>query len=122
MGGAGSDGGRRLLRIFRSLAPDDRRTLLDFAEFLAARPRNGDPEPPAEPLPIPRPEHESVVGAVKRLSRSYFMLERNGIMLNETSTLMASHVLHGRPAAEVIDELEALFARYFAEYRGRRQG
>jgi hypothetical protein len=120
--GAGSGGDRRLLRIFRSLAPDDRRTLLAFAEFLAACSRDGEDQPPADPLPIPRPEHESVVGAVKRLSRSYFMLERSGTMLNETSALMAGHVLHGRPAAEVIDELEALFARYFAEYRERRQG
>ncbi len=119
---ADSGTGRRLLRIFRSLAPEDRRTLMAFAEFLAARPGDTQPDTPAEPHPIPRPEHESVVGAVKRLSRSYYMLERDGAMLNETSSLMAAHVLHGRPAAEVIDELEALFARYFAEYRVRRQG
>jgi hypothetical protein len=50
------------------------------------------------------------------------MLERSGALLNDTSSLMAGHVLHGRPAAEVIDELEALFARYFAEHRERRQG
>lgn len=118
----GSGGDRRLLRIFRSLAPEDRRTLLAFAEFLAARSGQAEDQSLADPLPIPRPEHESVVGAVKRLSQSYFMLERSGTMLNETSALMAGHVLHGRPAAEVIDELEALFARYFAQYRERRQG
>ncbi len=118
----GSGGDRRLLRIFRSLAPEDRRTLLAFAEFLAARSGDAADQPLADPLLIPRPEHESVVGAVKRLSRSYFMLERSGALLNDTSSLMAGHVLHGRPAAEVIDELEALFARYFAEHRERRQG
>jgi hypothetical protein len=38
-------------------------------------------------------------------------------MLNETSSLMAAHVLNGRPARDVIDDLEALFARHYDAYR-----
>jgi hypothetical protein len=115
----GRDEERRLSRLYRSLKAEDRRTLLAFAEFLAARagaPDAQETQGPLEPEQIPRPPQESVVGAIKRLSRSYFMLDR-ARMLNDTSSLMGVHVLQGRRAGEVIDELEALFARYYAEYR-----
>ncbi len=115
----GRDEERRLSRLYRSLKVEDRRTLLAFAAFLAARegvPDAQETQGPLEPERISRPPQESVVGAIKRLSRSYFMLDR-ARMLNDTSSLMGAHVLQGRPAGEVIDELEALFARYYAEYR-----
>jgi hypothetical protein len=64
-----------------------------------------------------RPAEESVVAAIKRLRRTYPMLD-GGSLLNETSALMAAHVLQGRPAAEVIDALEALFSARFDAYRG----
>lgn len=63
---------------------------------------------------IPRPEEESVVAAIKRLSESYHMLERSAL-LTETSSLMTAHVMHGRTADEVIDDLEALFQRHYEE-------
>jgi hypothetical protein len=44
------------------------------------------------------------------------MLER-GDLLHEASSLMSAHVLQGRAAAQVIDELEDLFARHYAAYR-----
>jgi hypothetical protein len=44
------------------------------------------------------------------------MLDRSA-MLNDTSTLMGAHVLQGRSASVVVDELEALFARHYAKYR-----
>lgn len=111
---------RRLLKLFKGLAPSDRETLLAFAAFLAQRPGSGAGEPaPREPLPLPRPATETVVGAIKRLSRTYEMLDR-GPLLNETSGLMSAHVLQGRPAAEVIDELEALFARHYQAYRTKQ--
>jgi len=111
--------GRQLLRLYHSLKAEDRGTLLAFAEFLAARgavPDAQEAQGPLEPEQIPRPRQETVVGAIKRLSRSYFMLDR-GRMLNDTSSLMGAHVLQGRPAGEVIDDLEALFARHYASYR-----
>jgi hypothetical protein len=110
--------GRRLSSIFRSLRPEDRYTLLRFAEFLAAEAEATAVEQgPIEPEALPRPSRESVVGAIKRLSRTYHMLDRSR-MLNETSSLMAAHVIQGRPAVDVIDELEVLFARHYADYRG----
>ena len=114
----GSADERRLIKVFRSLAPTDRETLLAFAEFLAQRPSPSAPPAPAEPQPLPRPAQETVVGAIKRLSATYEMLSREAL-LNETSALMSAHLLQGRAAAEVIDELESLFARHYAAYRSR---
>jgi hypothetical protein len=114
----GSEAERRLLRSFRMLVAADRETLLAFAEFLVQRDKvPSEPHPgPRDPAPLPRPIQESVVAAIKRLSKTYAMLDR-GPMLNETSALMSAHVLQGRPAEEVIDDLEALFARHYRDYR-----
>jgi hypothetical protein len=109
-----------LVRIFRSLPTSERTSLLDFAEFLAAR-QPAEPEPAPEPVGLPRPPTETVIAAIRRLSQTYPMLER-GAMLNETSALMSAHVLQGQDAARTIDALESLFARYYAELRTRRSG
>jgi hypothetical protein len=108
---------RHLLRLFRALGPDDRSTLVAFAEFLAARARQEETtaQAPLAPEPIPRPERETVVAAIKRLSRTYHMLDRSAL-LNETSSLMTSHILSGRDAQGVIDDIEAVFARHYDEY------
>ena len=105
------------MRLWKALGAEDRQALLRFAEFLAARDRSATPAPLREPNLLPRPAKESVVAAIQRLSAGYPMLER-GHLLDETSRLMAAHVLHGRPAREVIDELEQLFARHYHRYRG----
>ncbi|HQU16924.1 MAG: hypothetical protein B7Z66_00960 [Chromatiales bacterium 21-64-14] len=121
-----SDDGRTLQEIFESLDEPGRDALLAFAEFLRARgagvlspgvptaPLEPAPQPgPAvEPMPIPRPENEAVVAAVKRLRQTYPMLDRSK-MLNEVYALMNLHMLQRRPADEVIDELEGVFAQYY---------
>lgn len=117
---------RRLTKIYRGLDATDRRALLAFAEFLANgggdRHRPADtPADVAQPEPLPRPEQETVIGAIRRLSVSYGMLDR-GAMLHETSALMSAHVLQGRKASAVIDDLEALFERHYARYRDGIEG
>jgi hypothetical protein len=111
---------RRLGRLFRALDPQSRETLLAFAEFLATgrEPSRVVDQAPQQPLPEPRPADESVVAAIRRLRRVYPMLA-GASLLNEASSLMAAHVMHGRPAQEVIDELEQLFASRYDEYRER---
>ncbi len=107
---------RRLLQLFKGLAAEDRASLLAFAEFLGQRGVAEDnPDLPAEPIPIPRPEEESVVSAIKRLSSSYHMLDRSEL-LTQTSSLMTAHLIHGRAAIEVIDELEELFANHYRKH------
>lgn len=111
---------RRLLAILRDLPGDRAQTLLEFAEFLQAR--SAAEEPPAEPVPVvPRPQQESVVKAIKRLAASYPMLDR-GKMFSDTSALMTQHVMQGRPASEVIDDLEALFQKHYRGFQQRAAG
>jgi hypothetical protein len=143
----GSADERRLGKLFRSLDAQQREALLSFAEFLVQRasgrqrdsgglPTSSSYPGPADapgsasgelvgpdvvsqvPLVEPRPAQESVVAGIRRLRRTYPMLD-TGEMLNEASSLMAAHVLHGRPASAVIDELEALFAERFDAHRSR---
>lgn len=66
------------------------------------------------PAREPRPAGESVVGAMKRLRRCYPQLDATAL-LDQASLLMSAHMLQGRPASEVIDELEVLFARHAGE-------
>ncbi len=103
---------RRLLRLFRALDGGRRAGLLDYAEFLLNRAAPQRPEAPTLPLPIPRPDKESVVKAIQRLRATYPMLDRAKI-LHDTSACMTKHLVHGKPAAEVIDELEALFMGHY---------
>lgn len=112
---------KRLLALWRELPAEQRRLLFDFAEFLATR-KAPERKGLTAPVAIPRPEKESVVKAIQRLAASYPMLDR-ATMLNETSLLMSQHVMGGRAAGEVIDELELLFRRHYerllSEDRGR---
>lgn len=102
---------RGLLRAYRSLDDESRKSLLDYAEFLESRqPEKVDV--PSEPLDIPRPESESVVKAIKRLSQTYPMIDK-GQLFNETSMLMSQHIMQGREAVEVIDELEVIFRQHY---------
>jgi len=103
---------KQLLELFRGLDEAARGSLLDFAGYLAQRADNSHVEPLPEPSLLPRPEQESVVSAIKRLSSSYPMLDRSK-MLHETSHLMAQHLMQGRDASEVIDELEVVFHRHY---------
>jgi hypothetical protein len=105
---------KRLARIYAELPEAERKTLLDFAEFLASRSEPVAPDS-LELKPIPRPADESVVAALKRLRETYHMLDHSK-MLNEASALMAQHLMQGRPAAEVIDELEEIFRRDFDKF------
>lgn len=105
----------RLLGCFRELPARHKKTLLEFAEFLRARAgvTDGGSAVPAKPRRIKAAQGETVVMAVRRLTRSYPMLDRRKLM-HETSCCLAEHTLKGRPAEEVIAELEAVFARHYS--------
>lgn len=107
---------KKLLRTLETLSAEQQDSVFAFAEFLAARNPPAEAAVPQEPLAIPRPAEEPVVRAIKRLRKTYPMLNPDKL-LHETSGLMMKHVMHGKPAVEVIDELEALFARHY-EKRG----
>lgn len=103
---------KKLLAHFRELTEIQRETLLAFAEFLRERDEVRAASALPEPEPIPAVADESVVGALKRLSASYHMLDK-GKMLNETSALVGEHVMQGRDRDEVIQDLEQVFERHY---------
>jgi hypothetical protein len=107
---------KKLLKLFGRLGAPERDMLLGFAEFLVARTQDSVQEQPAvpQPLDIPRPEQESVVAAIKRLSSTYHMLDDTSL-LNEASILMSQHVMQGREAEHVINDLQALFDRFYQD-------
>lgn len=110
---------KRLLEILETLPEEQARALLDYAEYLCERyGANKDVPPPTD---IARPEAESVVRAIKRLRATYPMLNPQKL-LNETSVLVSQHVMQGRDAVEVIDELEVLFRRHYQKLTGGRDG
>ena len=115
---------QQLISLFESLSITDQCSLLSFAEYLVQRdpdsrlvtsaPAISEPEPVPEPELLPRPENERVVAAVKRLSKSYFMLDKRKI-LGLTSDLMTQHILQGKEAELVIDELEETFSEFYRQ-------
>jgi hypothetical protein len=111
-------GRQRLAQLYAALDPARRAALLEYAEFLAAR---ADSRPPAARRPIPRPDDESVIAALKRLRATYPMLD-SAPLLDAAATLVTAHVLHGRGAVEVIDELETLFGDAYAGQGGGAEG
>jgi hypothetical protein len=119
--GGGGEGRGRLLALYDRLEPRDRETLLALAEFLASRREPVVSSPPEPPRLIPRPARESVVGAIRRLSASYPMVDRRRL-LDATSSLMTQHILQGRPAEEVIGELERTFDALYQEILAATRG
>lgn len=110
---------KQLTDIFRQLPEQEQKTLLEFAEFIKSR-------APSlltlvtEPLNIPRPEKESVVAAIKRLNKTYPMIKSSAV-LHETSNFMMQHIMSGRSAEDVIDDLEILFEQRFRAFAEDKQ-
>jgi hypothetical protein len=102
---------KKLLDLFERLAPEQQENLIAFAEFLGER----APSAAREPIPLPRPAGETVTLAIRRLAQTYPMLDRRKLMA-EASQFMAQHALEGRAAREVIDDLEAVFARHYEQH------
>lgn len=106
-----TSGDARLAALHARLDERARAMLLEFAEFLAARAE----APGAVRVVTLRPTHETVLHAVRRLNRSYPMLDRAKLM-RPVGDLLSQHLVDGRDAVEVIDELEAFYAAAFAEF------
>lgn len=102
---------KRLLDLFGRLAPEQQDRLIAFAEFLDVRPADAGAAA-AGPVALPRSPGETVAMGIRRLARTYPMLDRRKLM-TEASRLMAQHALEGRSTDEVIDELERVFERHY---------
>jgi hypothetical protein len=109
---------QQLVAIFRIMPAAQQELLLEYAEFLQQKYGHVGVEDDVvhEPKAIPRPGEENVINAIRRLSDSYFMLDSSRFF-HEASHLMTQHVMKGRDANDVIDELEELFEREYEKYR-----
>lgn len=110
-----------LLKILQQLPEEQRQSLVDYAEFLAQR-YAIETEPVAEhPLDIPRPDKESVVKAVRRLSKNYPMLDAKELF-EKTSSFMMRNLMHGEDSAGLIDEMEIFFEGHYQVFcRGKNK-
>lgn len=109
----------RLLKLLAQLPEPQQVQLLEFAEFLVER-HPQELQAPGEPMDIPRPENETVVSAMKRLRESYPMLDQE-LLLHETSALLSAHLMQGRSAESVIDDLEQVFRKHYDALRSDSQ-
>ncbi len=96
-----------LIELFEVLDEERQNSLFDFAEYLHSR---GDliSKEIGEPAHAPRPENETVVGAIKRLKSTYYMVGSMEVF-SDASSLMTEHMVKGRDSTEVINEMEGLF-------------
>jgi len=101
----------------KQLSATHQQSVIDFASYLVERyPLELPADEILEPQPIQRPTDETVVGAIKRLKKTYYMLDTDGL-LDKASALMSQHVLQGREAESVIDDLQHLFESSYEDYR-----
>ncbi|MDH5354386.1 MAG: hypothetical protein OEY09_08085 [Gammaproteobacteria bacterium] len=106
------------LQIFLSqLSNVHQQSVVDYAGFLVDQYKlEAVTSVDSEPEDIERPSEETVIGAIKRLKQTYYMLDTD-TLLNQTSALMGQHLLQGREAVSVIDDLQALFQTQYEEFR-----
>lgn len=104
---------RTLLKLFASMDAAGQASLTEYAEFLAAR--HPAKEMVTSPIEIERPTGESVVSALKRLSHTYPMLDKQAL-LHETSSFMMQHMVQGRESVEVIDDMEIYFKQQYEQF------
>jgi len=102
-----------LTDLYEAMDDQRKQSLSDFADFLYAQadPVLKDIPPPDD---IPRPEAETVVGAIKRLKLTYPMIGSMTVF-SAASALMTEHMVNGRNVVEVIDEMEVLFVTAYDE-------
>ncbi len=98
--------------------PDEALLMLhEFAGFLANKypPKAVSP---VEVVSIPRPQKEGVIPAIKRLSKTYPMLDKK-VLFDQTSAAMSAHVLNEVSPEESIDRLESVFRKEYEDYLSR---
>ncbi|MBF0264244.1 MAG: hypothetical protein HQL46_03165 [Gammaproteobacteria bacterium] len=107
---------KKLLSNLKNLNPSAQNSLLDFSDYLLSKENKDNVQlAPEKPQQIPRPPEESVVAAIKRLSQSYHMINKSGV-LDQAAQMMTEHMLNGKEAQIVINELEVLFSQKYQLY------
>ena len=117
-------GEKALLASYQRLPREQQQALVDYAEWLTTRyaaVSENLATTPEKPLDIPRPDEESVVKAIRRLSNTYPMLDTSE-MLTKTSSFMTRHVMEGQDSGAIIDEMEDYFRECYEKQAGDADG
>ena len=108
---SGEDKRARIAVLATDLPDDALDSLLEFAEFLRTK-YPAIEQQILEITAIDRPDNESVVKAIKRLTKTYPMLDKK-ILFEQTSIAMTAHVMQQVSPKESIDRLEAVFRKEY---------
>jgi hypothetical protein len=107
---------REIKLLLAELDDDHQQAIVDYATFLVQKYKTGNSGArDLKPESIERPGQETVIAAIKRLKKTYYMLDTDS-MLSQTSALMGQHILKGREASDVIDELQSIFQTQYKQY------
>lgn len=102
--------------LMNSLGMEHQQAIVDYATFMVQQYKIQPSEDARqEPKSIARPGVETVIAAIKRLKKTYYMLDE-GKLLSDTSALMGQHIMQGKEASKVIDELETTFQTQYEQY------
>jgi hypothetical protein len=108
---------KKLIEVFNQLNKTDQSSILSFAEFLLSQ---SDvivkPKVIEQAIDIDRPSKESVIAAIKRLTATYPMIKKSGV-LDQAAKVMTDHMMHGKKAELAINELELIFAEHYELYK-----
>ena len=111
---------KNLIEIFETLDAERQASVFDFAEFLQSKGGLVVKEM-GTLVEISRPDKETVVGAIKRLKETYPMIDSMKVF-SSASELMTEHMVKGRDAIEVIDEMEQIFEEFYAKMLKKLEG
>jgi hypothetical protein len=107
---------REIKLLLAELDDDHQQAIVDYATFLVQKYKTDNSGArDLKPESIERPGQETVIAAIKRLKKTYYMLDTDS-MLSQTSALMGQHILKGREASDVIDELQSIFQTQYKQY------
>ena len=102
--------------LMSSLGINHQQAIVDYATFMVQQYKIQTPlEAGLKPKAIARHEQETVIGAINRLKKTYYMID-SYTLLDETSSLMGQHILRGREASAVINELQSIFQVKYEKY------
>lgn len=104
-----------LLNSLRRLPQAQQQVLVDYAEFLSQRYGIEEETVPLEPLDITRPQEETVVKAIRRLAKTYPMLDSKELF-EKTSSYMMRNLMHGEDSSVLIEEMEVFFQQTYQDF------
>lgn len=109
-----------ILNSLRRLPDEQKQALVDYAEFLSQRYGVDEDTIPLDPLDIPRPQEESVVKAIRRLAKTYPMLDSKELF-EKTSSYMMRNLMHGEDGYVLIDEMEVFFQQSYQDFISKKE-